>query len=184
NSHTRRPLERAGDGLHAPGRGHLRPISLRAASQLRRGVRRNAGLAAHPHRLDHRAGGIAGAHGSIGPAVVHRRGRALRQSGLSGGHDRQTPFSTGTFLIGNSAMHRCAPNASRVSRVVATLVLFAVTPALTPAAASDSPAFSSVPELTQGFHLLYMLEFPEARQVFQTWESANPDQPFGHVALA
>jgi hypothetical protein len=81
-------------------------------------------------------------------------------------------------------MHRCAPNASRVSRVVATLVLFAVTPALTHAAASDSPAFSSVPELTQGFHLLYMLEFPEARQVFQTWESANPDQPFGHVALA
>lgn len=81
-------------------------------------------------------------------------------------------------------MHRCAPNASLLSRAVATLVLFAVAPALARAAANDSPAFSSVPELAQGFHLLYMQEFPEARQIFQTWESANPDQPFGHVALA
>jgi hypothetical protein len=87
-------------------------------------------------------------------------------------------------LIGNIAMHRCAPNASWLSRVVATLVLFAVAPALARAAANDSPAFSSVPELAQGFHLLYMQEFPEARQIFQTWESVNPDQPFGHVALA
>jgi hypothetical protein len=87
-------------------------------------------------------------------------------------------------LIGNIAMHRCAPNASWLSGVVATLVLFAVAPALARAADNDSPAFSSVPELAQGFHLLYMQEFPEARQIFQTWESANPDQPFGHVALA
>jgi len=87
-------------------------------------------------------------------------------------------------LIGDIAMHRCAPNASWLSRVVATLVLFAVAPALARAADNDSPAFSSVPELAQGFHLLYMQEFPEARQIFQTWESANPDQPFGHVALA
>jgi len=87
-------------------------------------------------------------------------------------------------LIGNIAMHRCASNASLLSRVVATLVLLAVAPALVRAAANDGPAFSSVPELAQGFHLLYMQEFPEARQIFQTWESANPDQPFGHVALA
>jgi hypothetical protein len=71
-----------------------------------------------------------------------------------------------------------------VSRVVAALVLLAVVPALGRAATEDSPAFSSVPELAQGFRLLYTQEFPEARQIFQSWESAHPDQPFGQVALA
>ena len=51
-------------------------------------------------------------------------------------------------------------------------------------AAEDNPAFTTVPELAEGFHLLYTLHFPEARQVFQNWASAHPDQPFGQVALA
>jgi hypothetical protein len=49
---------------------------------------------------------------------------------------------------------------------------------------ADSPAFSTVPELAEGFQLLYAQQFPEARQVFQSWETAHPDQPFGEVALA
>jgi hypothetical protein len=47
-----------------------------------------------------------------------------------------------------------------------------------------SPAFTTVPELADGYHLLYSQKFPEARQVFQTWEDAHADQPFGEVALA
>jgi hypothetical protein len=67
--------------------------------------------------------------------------------------------------------------------VSAALVLFAAAPAFAHAA-EDNPAFTTVPELAEGFHLLYTLHFPEARQVFQNWASAHPDQPFGQVALA
>jgi hypothetical protein len=81
-------------------------------------------------------------------------------------------------------MQLCAPIARSFPLAMAALLLLAAAPPFTRAAANDSPAFSSVPELAQGFHLLYMQEFSEARQIFQTWESANPDQPFGHVALA
>ena len=52
------------------------------------------------------------------------------------------------------------------------------------ASAIDSPAFSSVPELSAGFDLLYEQKFVEARQGFAGWESRNPEEPFGHVALA
>jgi hypothetical protein len=47
-----------------------------------------------------------------------------------------------------------------------------------------SPAFTAVPELTAGFDLLYEQKFAEAREVFASWESRNPEDPFGEVAVA
>src|SRR6202166_4791460 len=47
-----------------------------------------------------------------------------------------------------------------------------------------APAFTSIPELTSGFQLLYAQQFSEAREKFTIWESENPDQPFGQVAVA
>ncbi len=47
-----------------------------------------------------------------------------------------------------------------------------------------SPAFTTVPELSAGFDLLYEQRFPEARKVFTSWESRNPDEPFGEIAIA
>jgi hypothetical protein len=81
-------------------------------------------------------------------------------------------------------MLRCAYIAKSLPLMTAALLLFAAAPAFAHAAAEDSPAFTTVPELAGGFHLLYTQHFPEARQVFQNWASAHPDQPFGQVALA
>jgi hypothetical protein len=47
-----------------------------------------------------------------------------------------------------------------------------------------SPAFTAVPELTAGFDLLYEQKFAEAREVFLSWQSRHPDQPFAEVAIA
>src|SRR5271165_9129 len=51
-------------------------------------------------------------------------------------------------------------------------------------AETTGPAFSSVPQLEQGYHLLYEQRFPEAREVFQKWATENPTEPFGQVSLA
>jgi hypothetical protein len=48
----------------------------------------------------------------------------------------------------------------------------------------SSPAFSSVPELKQGYNLLYEQKFPEARKVFEDWAAKNPTEPFGQVSIA
>src|SRR6266436_4788463 len=52
--------------------------------------------------------------------------------------------------------------------------------------ASDvgSPSFTTDPELSAGFDLLYQQEFAEAREGFANWASRNPQQPFGQVAVA
>src|ERR1700681_2875993 len=47
-----------------------------------------------------------------------------------------------------------------------------------------SPSFTTVPELSAGFDLLYEQKFAEAREGFANWESHNPQQPFGEVAVA
>jgi hypothetical protein len=47
-----------------------------------------------------------------------------------------------------------------------------------------SPSFTAVPELSLGFDLLYEQKFAEARDGFANWESRNPQQPFGEVAIA
>ena len=78
----------------------------------------------------------------------------------------------------------------RLSRLgllpLAVLALVVLAPASARAGVTNeqSPSFSTVPELAEGFHLLYAQQFPEARQIFQTWESAHADQPFGEIALA
>ena len=46
------------------------------------------------------------------------------------------------------------------------------------------PAFTNVPEMSSGFRLLYIQHFPEARAQFTLWQSQNPDDPFGQVAIA
>ena len=48
----------------------------------------------------------------------------------------------------------------------------------------ESPAFTTVPELSAGFDLLYEQRFVEAREAFASWESRNPEEPFGEVAVA
>jgi hypothetical protein len=48
----------------------------------------------------------------------------------------------------------------------------------------DSPAFKTVPELASGFHMLYSLDFQQAREKFDAWESQHPEEPFGQVAVA
>ena len=55
-----------------------------------------------------------------------------------------------------------------------------------PAQSEDggSPAFTTVPELATGFNLLYAQKFPEAREKFNDWNSRNPEEPFGQVAVA
>jgi tetratricopeptide (TPR) repeat protein len=49
---------------------------------------------------------------------------------------------------------------------------------------ADDPAFTTVPELVSGFHLLYLQKFPEARNMFTDWGSQHPDEPFTQVAIA
>ena len=52
------------------------------------------------------------------------------------------------------------------------------------AAKINSPSFSSVPELKEGFDLLYEQKFPDARKVFGDWAEKNPAEPLGQVAIA
>jgi hypothetical protein len=57
-------------------------------------------------------------------------------------------------------------------------------PSQEPAADSMTPAFHTVPELMDGFNLLYQQKFTEAREAFSGWQSRNPEEPFGEVAVA
>ena len=80
-------------------------------------------------------------------------------------------------------MHKC------FCVVVFSVLLAPAVPALREtaqetAAESKTPAFHTVPELMAGFNLLYQQRFTEAREAFSGWQSANPGEPFGEVALA
>lgn len=48
----------------------------------------------------------------------------------------------------------------------------------------DFPALTTVPELTARFDLLYEQKFAETREAFANWQSRNPEDPFGEVAVA
>jgi hypothetical protein len=50
-------------------------------------------------------------------------------------------------------------------------------------APSGTPAFYPVPELMTGFHQLYEQNFQQARETFTDWQSHNPQEPFGEIAL-
>src|ERR1700682_5009313 len=49
---------------------------------------------------------------------------------------------------------------------------------------AGSPSFTTVPELSAGFDLLYQQKFAEAREGFANWESRNPQQLCDDVAVA
>lgn len=70
-----------------------------------------------------------------------------------------------------------------LSVLLAPAVPAAQEPAET-AAESKTPAFHTVPELMAGFNLLYQQKFTEARETFSAWQSQNPEEPFGGIALA
>jgi hypothetical protein len=48
----------------------------------------------------------------------------------------------------------------------------------------STPAFTAIPELTDGFHALYAQNFTGAREKFSEWETQHPEEPFGEVAVA
>jgi hypothetical protein len=69
---------------------------------------------------------------------------------------------------------------------LAALALFAAAAAR---AADDpppslTPGLSAVPELSEGFALLYTQHFPEARTAFSTWADSHPAEPFPQAAIA
>ncbi|MEQ1474693.1 MAG: hypothetical protein ABLQ96_12765, partial [Candidatus Acidiferrum sp.] len=49
---------------------------------------------------------------------------------------------------------------------------------------AGTPAFTPIPELTDGFHALYAQNFAGAREKFAGWEAEHPSEPFGEVAVA
>ncbi|HKW62640.1 MAG TPA: hypothetical protein VJN89_08860 [Candidatus Acidoferrum sp.] len=73
---------------------------------------------------------------------------------------------------------------SKTLRVVVFLLSAASAVNARPSDDPPTPAFTSVPELMAGFHLLYTQKFPEARDAFTKWESGHPEEPFGAVSVA
>jgi len=72
----------------------------------------------------------------------------------------------------------------RIYGVASLLSLSAGICGARPEADANGPAFTNVPELTSGFHSLYLQKFTEAREKFAGWESQHPDEPFGELAVA
>jgi hypothetical protein len=71
------------------------------------------------------------------------------------------------------------------------LFLFALVILLTPvfscaqeASDGSDSAFTEVPQMKEGFRLLYVQKYPEAREKFSAWTSEHPADPFGFVATA
>lgn len=65
------------------------------------------------------------------------------------------------------------------------LAIFAVCcPVRAEDAPASSPGLSDVPELSEGFRLLYTQHFPEAREAFHSWANAHPGEPFPQAAIA
>ena len=76
------------------------------------------------------------------------------------------------------------PRMLRRSVLVLAFTLAGIAPARAADIPALSPAFSDVPELTEGFRLLYTLHFPEARCAFHTWADEHPGEPFPQAAVA
>src|ERR1700751_2852190 len=72
----------------------------------------------------------------------------------------------------------------RLSYFLALLLLLSAPVDFARETPGESPAFTTVPELSAGFDLLYRQRFVEAREAFANWEARNPEQPFGQVAIA
>ena len=74
-------------------------------------------------------------------------------------------------------MHKCA------CILVFTVLLAPAIIAAQETSVGSTPAFYSVPELMAGFNLLYQQKFTQARETFGDWQSHNPEEPFGEVAV-
>jgi len=72
----------------------------------------------------------------------------------------------------------------RIYGLASLLLLSAGICGVPPETDASSPAFTKVPELASGFHLLYTQDFAKGREKFVDWESQHPDEPFGRVAVA
>ena len=72
----------------------------------------------------------------------------------------------------------------RIYCMASLLLLSAVICGSRPETDARSPAFTKVPELASGFHLLYTQNFAAGREKFADWESQHPDEPFVQVAVA
>ena len=72
----------------------------------------------------------------------------------------------------------------RTSRVALPLLFSVAILGARPETRANGPAFTKVPELASGFHLLYTQNFAAGRERFADWESQHPDEPFGQVAVA
>ena len=72
----------------------------------------------------------------------------------------------------------------RIYCMASLLLLSAVICGSRPETDARGPAFTKVPELASGFHLLYTQNFAEGREKFADWESQHPDEPFVQVAVA
>ena len=75
-------------------------------------------------------------------------------------------------------MHKCA------CILVFTVLLAPAIIAAQKTSVGSTPAFYPVPELMGGFNLLYQQKFTQARETFGDWQSHNPEEPFGEVAVA
>src|SRR6266481_5047379 len=128
--------------------------------------------------MDHRCRGSHCAHRSSGATALHGGTRALRQSRLSRRDDRQAALLARTLLKSRPRMRW------RIYGMASLLLLSAVIGGARPETDARSPAFTKVPELVSGFHLLYTQNFAEGRKKFADWESQHPDEPFGQVAVA
>jgi tetratricopeptide (TPR) repeat protein len=64
------------------------------------------------------------------------------------------------------------------------LVCGSIVSASTSADEASYPAFTSVPELMDGFTLLYEQRFEQARAKFTDWQSRNSSDPFGPTTIA
>jgi hypothetical protein len=72
-------------------------------------------------------------------------------------------------------------------RYYGAISLFLSAVAVWPARSDEvakTPAFTTVAELSSGFHSLYTQNFLEAREKFDGWESQHPEEPFGQIAIA
>jgi hypothetical protein len=75
----------------------------------------------------------------------------------------------------------------RLALVCVVLVASCLAPSFTARAADSpvtNPGLTGVPELSEGFNLLYTQHFPEARVAFSDWADAHPSEPFPQAAIA
>jgi tetratricopeptide (TPR) repeat protein len=73
----------------------------------------------------------------------------------------------------------------RTASLIAAGIFLLFFPRFVAAQSSEvGPAFTTIPELKQGFTLMYEQRFSEAQSIFTQWAAQHSEEPFGQVALA